>query len=66
MGMLINHNFTPFLSKQYTQLLAKNPKEQLRKQKEDCWKPIIEEISALDQKKVHFKNLIKNLPTDAA
>ena len=49
---------------QYTQFLARKPKEKVGKQKEDCLKPIIEEISALDEKKVHVENLIKNLRTE--
>ena len=50
---------------QYTQFFAKKCHDKARKQKQDCLKPITEEISALDQKKVHFKNLIKDLSTES-
>ena len=37
----------------------------MEKQKEDRLKPITEEISALDQKKVHVQSLIKDLNVES-
>ena len=49
---------------QHTDFLAKKCKENAEKQKEDHLKPIIEEICALDQKKVHLESLMEDLPTE--
>ena len=46
-------------------MVAKKCKEKAGKQKKDCLKRIIEEISTLNQKKIDIENLMKDIRTES-